>query len=209
MTYDGLCDMMALGNFCCLEAILERTFYSDKMSPEELEECHMAQWNYLQLCVWFAKNHIVKIESRLIRLMSIFHCSLVEFMAAMATEKKIMEKDLLYVPGCSSVELVEQLEEFLKAENDDLLIPFRTLVTKGHQNLDWSSAPFDIRHRNPDDILVELDNFSDFDLYPVAKLQPAVDAQVENDENDLMAGPTPGPSAAIKDASAPLSMVSH
>src|ERR1700677_1895397 len=141
--------------------------------------------------------------------MSIFLCSLVEFMAAVATEKKIMEKDLSYVPGCSSVELVKQLKEFLKAEDVDLLIPFRTLVTKGHQNYDWSNAPFNIGHRNPDDILVELDNFSDFDLYPVAKLQPAVDAQVENDEDDLMAGPTPGPSATIEDASAPPSTVSH
>src|ERR1700677_3058404 len=100
MTYDGLCDMMALGNFCCLGAMLERTFYSDEMSPEELEECHMAQWNYLQLCVLFAKNHIVKIESRLIRPMSIFRRSLIEFMAAMATEKKIIKKNLPYVLGC-------------------------------------------------------------------------------------------------------------
>src|ERR1700677_5074383 len=141
MTYDGLCDMMALGNFCRVGAMVERTFYSDEMSPEELEEFHMVQWIYLQLCVWFAKNHIVKIESRLIRPMLIFHCSLIEFMAAMATEKKIMEKDLPYMPGCSSVKLVEQLEEFLKAEDVDLLIPSQILVTKGHQNLDWSSAP--------------------------------------------------------------------
>src|SRR5271154_2111452 len=121
MTYDGLCDMMALSNFCHLGAMLERMFYSDEMSPEELEECHMVQWNYLQLCVWFAKNHIVKIESRPIRPMSIFCYSLVEFMATVATEKKIMEKDLPYVLGCSSIKLVEQLEEFLKAEDDDLL----------------------------------------------------------------------------------------
>jgi hypothetical protein len=193
--------MMALGNLCSLGGILERTSYTGKMTEEELEECQMAQWHYLQLCLWFTKTYIIKVEGRLLSPMSIFRRSLAEFMAAVVTEKRKMEDEAPSMPGCSSHVVVKRLEEFLKVEDEDLLVLFDALVKRGHDNLDWSSGAFKIECRNSDDVLVESPNFLDFILNPEAHREGAMVPDpsdgIQGNEDDPMTGGNAGPSTAL------------
>jgi hypothetical protein len=58
------------------------------------------------------------------------------------------------------------LEAFIRAEDEDLLVLFELLTERGHDNLDWSSAQFEIRDRHPEDAQAETLNFTDLILFP-------------------------------------------
>ena len=186
MTFQGLCNMMALGNLCSLGAILERPYYTGQILEEELQECWVAHWHYLQLCLWFSKNHTIKVEGRFVAPKSIFQRSLVEFMAAVVTEKKMAEEDAPVIPGCSSDDILRCLETFIMAEDEDLLKPFKTLMEQGHHYLDWSSGQFEIETRHPDDAVVESLNFTDFIL-----LADPVSAHIGGKASSSHTVPTP------------------
>lgn len=164
----------------------------------------MAKWHYLQLRLWFNKGYIVRFGGRPISPMSIFRRSLVEFMAAVVTEKSNMEDEAPSMPGCSSDEVVKRMEEFLKEEDEDLLVVFHDLVKKGHDSLDWSSGTFKITTRRPEDAFEESLTFLDFILLSEGHQEDAMvtvsqdDAQGGDADNDpLMAEGPISPLAAV------------
>jgi hypothetical protein len=198
-TYQGLRDMMLLGNFCRLGHILERTFYTGSLTLQELEECEVAQWHYLQFTVWFTRNYVVKLDDHLINPMSIFRRSLIEFMAALLLEKQAMEEQVPTVEKCSSVKLEQQLNKFLKSDDASIFDAFHRLVKSGHKYLDWSGSPFEIRKRNPDDGKSERDDFAKSPLFSSA----VSGDNHSNDEDDPEIGNTTGPRKPTAAAAVP------
>jgi hypothetical protein len=164
-TQEGLCDMIALGNFCELGTILDRLSYTKQMDAKDIEECEVARWHYHQFQVWFCKNYTLSVGGTLVRPKLVFHRSLVEFATALVDHKYVHVDEVPLVECCSALELNKRVANFIESEHSELSDCFDRLMTTGHRNFFWGGKTMKIRVRRPDDDLKETGDFDDFEVF--------------------------------------------
>jgi hypothetical protein len=165
MTQAGLCDIIALGNLCELGQLLHWEFYVGEVSAEEMEECTVAWWHYHQFQLWFSTHYSISVGETLITPLSVFQCSLVEFMAAVVNHKYFYVDQVPPVEGCLDMELNVRVRDHLESEYPELVDCLTDLMAKCHTHFAWSGPAMKIRECQSDDELQESLDFEDFNFF--------------------------------------------
>jgi hypothetical protein len=165
-TFSGLCDIMALGNVCELGVLFQRGFYEAKdLDPMVLEECASARWRYRQFQTSFTRKYTIIIDGEHITPHTVFHHSLLEFMAAITCHELWMGKQVSAVPNLTSKTLVQVFTEFIALEYPELLMALQQLIGQHHSFFYWTGPRFEVELRKAEGPVVEQMDFKDIQLY--------------------------------------------
>jgi hypothetical protein len=182
-TFQGLCDIMMLGNVCELGVFMQRKFFDGATTMEnEVEECGMARWRYRQFQTWFQSRHVLLVNGRCYEPIAAFRRSLVEFMAAVCWHKRGFTGNVPHHKNFTFLNMIYVYARFLRLEYPELLETWKRRVkSREAKVLFWNGPKFEVRLRSDHDGEV-LEEFEDF---PVVSGE---NAMVEGDDDIEMTG---------------------